>query len=1154
LPSQSDISRLYNSNSNTNDDDVVPTGSVKQVYEHNSQSKFTLQTTVTNWIPVSHTESYYGNGNHGFSKFKEAIIEALQQLDAESDDSDFDYNNFDLNDDNTLDGLGLLHSGYGAEFGGDDCYGTINTDRIWSHKGGLSWTSSSSGRSIDAPPVKVNRYYVSSSLRGKCSNKIVRMGVICHEIGHYIGLPDLYDSTFHGVGLGGFDFMSQSWGMDGSGKYPPNLSAWSKVKVGWVTPLTIEHDGTYEVKASSSDSHTVYKIQHGYPNGEYLLIENRQPSVGYDSKLPMGGIAIYHVDENVANTGQDVRGYPSDDDDDDDASWPSNGKHYMVSLLSPDGNYDLEKGINQGDSTDLWSSSSSSSSSSSILTELKAGGVVHPNTDTYQNGIIKETGIRLFDFSVSDIVMTFKVEGLPPPPPPPSLTTTTTGTDGTTTTTTDTSSTTTTNNNNLASPKVASDEKTSSPPPSSSPPTTLGPTTSMPTTSTPTTKQPTSQPVTSSAAPTHFICTNLCLVPISSNECPDVPGLLPNCMSTTTNNDNDSSVTSVTTVVAIGELCDADGECNTDQLLDNCMFYDIYKRVDCSSNNNAAADMTNWLTPFEGNDIILPDNVSSPTSSPTTTTTSKPSVQKSSSSVAPTTTRPSSDSLLSSSLSSSSSIKNDDDDECPYYPGWNQGLSYCLKDCLQPSYMVSKSLFEFDTIEECCDLHYQGSTSCETQTLLLAASDNNNDDSVNGGAAASNSSSSSNNVLGKIRGQIWRDGNANDWKDEDERHIADGVYNVAMDLYDCSASGSAYNSQWIKSVRTSLDGSYQFDTLYTPSSYYVQVTVPEGYHLSKEQTWLEDTEFDSDFDNVSGRSACIEFGIEKSMDVVLDGGMIPNDNDANDISSSSSSGMTTMEAQLVSQAAVEAGEGEQSGVTQSSSSSLSYSSSGMQHTKSASKTSSGSDETYVDQPQETQANTKTNTNTPALPSSTTSLRGSLSSAAVTVFVSATDDVTIHSHQDMNSIGEEEEELLVGPHENILLKFNLNDLSEHDYQAAHKAVLRLYSLTSSPIGGVVHLASSNDWDESTATWSSAPDASHILGKIGKTHAKSWIEVDVSGLLLQTEDGYATLRIKSDTSNHSFVAKYSSKENKSRREPELKLLFEAASAAGNHALEG
>ena len=599
--------------------------------------------------------------------------------------------------------------------------------------------------------------------------------------------------------------------------------------------------------------------------------------------------------------------------------------------------------------------------------------------------------------------------------------------------------------------------------------------------------------------------------------------------------DNGSSVTTV----AIGELCDADGECNTDQLLDNCMFYDIYKRVDCSSNN--AADMTNWQTPFEGNDI-LPDNVNSPTSSPTTTTTtSKPSVQQSSSSsVAPTTTRPSSDSLLSSS---SSSIKNDDD-ECPYYPGWNQGLSYCLKDCLQPSYMVSKSLFEFDTIEECCDLHYQGSTSCQTQTILMAVSDNN-DDNVNGGAA-SNSSSNNNNVLGKIRGQIWRDGNANDWKDEDERHIADGVYNVAMDLYDCSASGSAYNSQWIKSVRTSVDGSYQFDTLYIPSSYYVQVTVPEGYHLSKEQTWLEDTEFDSDFDNVSGRSACIEFGIEKSMDVVLDGGMIPNDNDANDISSSS--GMTTMEAQLVSQAAVEAGEGEQSGVTQSSSSS--YSSSGMQHTKSASKTSSGSDETYVDQPQETQANT--NTNTPALPSSTTSLRGSLSSAAVTLFVSATDDVTIHSHQDMNSIGEEEE-LLVGPHENILLKFDLNDLSEHDYQAAHKAVLRLYSLTSSPIGGVVHLASSNDWDESTATWSSAPDASHILGKIGKTHAKSWIEVDVSGMLLQAKDGYATLRIKSDTSNHSFVAKYSSKENKSRRKPELKLLFEAASS-GNHALDG
>ncbi len=66
----------------------------------------------------------------------------------------------------------------------------------------------------------MNRFYILSALRDKCHSNIVRMGVIVHELGHYPGLPD-------------------------------------------------------QLK-SSTTSNTVYKIKAGYPEGEYLLIENRQ--------------------------------------------------------------------------------------------------------------------------------------------------------------------------------------------------------------------------------------------------------------------------------------------------------------------------------------------------------------------------------------------------------------------------------------------------------------------------------------------------------------------------------------------------------------------------------------------------------------------------------------------------------------------------------------------------------------------------------------------------------------------------------------------------------------------------------------------------------------------------------------------------------------
>jgi M6 family metalloprotease-like protein len=331
LPSQSDVSELYNSVLPTTSGanaDIAPTGSVRQVFLENSYGQFTIETTVTDWITLPHTEAYYAAGNHGFTMLKEGIIYALNYLE---NDPFFSYSIFDVDDDGNIDGLGVLTSGFGAEFAGIDCYGSENNYRIWSHKGsGLNWSSQERHNS---DPINVNRYYVSSALRGKCGSDIVRMGVICHELGHYLGLPDLYDPSFSGVGIGAYDFMSQSWGFDGSGLYPPFLSAWSKVEVGWAKVVEIIHDGTFDIEASWKSS-IVYKLSAGFPEGEYLLIENRQP-YSYDEKLPgIGGLAIWHIDDNAKS--QDNAGYP-DMEETSTGYFPENSYHYQIALLSADG-------------------------------------------------------------------------------------------------------------------------------------------------------------------------------------------------------------------------------------------------------------------------------------------------------------------------------------------------------------------------------------------------------------------------------------------------------------------------------------------------------------------------------------------------------------------------------------------------------------------------------------------------------------------------------------------------------------------------------------------------------------------------------------------------------------------------------------------------
>jgi M6 family metalloprotease-like protein len=384
LPPSKHYNLLYNSPSIH--EGIVPTGSVANYYRVNSYGRLNVITTVIGWIPLSQSEAYYANNDYGFTKLQEAIIEALNALDAQYDMAQFDSNN-----DGVVDGFGVLSSGYGAEFADEDCYGAANLNRVWSHKGGVSWSSANAN-------VTVDRYYVSSGLRNKCGEDIARMGVICHELGHYLGLPDLYDSTFQGSGIGALDVMSQSWGYDGTGVYPPLFSAWSKMMAGWVDPLVIDRDGTYQL-SNSENSDTVYRIDYGYPQGEYLLLENRQPD-GYDSKIPHGGIAIYHIDENAA---QNTRGYPGQD------SWPTNGKHYKVALLSADGMYDLERGVNQGDGGDLWHASSK-------IKILGSGsgsdGMTWPNTASYRNGVVVETGVTIYGFSLSKEVMSFKIKGI----------------------------------------------------------------------------------------------------------------------------------------------------------------------------------------------------------------------------------------------------------------------------------------------------------------------------------------------------------------------------------------------------------------------------------------------------------------------------------------------------------------------------------------------------------------------------------------------------------------------------------------------------------------------------------------------------------------------------------------------------------------------
>ena len=388
LPSQADFDTLFNSVGGH--PTLAPTGSIRDIYLENSYQQLTLDSTVLDWITVSNSEAYYAGGNSSLNgQVSEAIAEALSIA-----DSTVDFTQFDSDSDGVIDAITIVHSGYAAEFGGIDTYGASREDRIWSHKGSMipAWTSSES--------VSVTDYNINPGLWNTSGTAIGRVGVIAHELGHFFGLPDLYDydtSTSGGSlgsGIGSWGLMANSWGFTGDQLNPPHMSAWSKIELGWVAPTTLTTAGTYTANQVETNAN-IYKIDKGFPSGEYLLLENRQPT-GIESTIPQGGLAIWHIDENRANnTDQSYPGLPD---------WPS--EHYRVALLQADGLYDLEKNTNRGDSGDIFHGGALDEISSSTT----------PSTDSYQSGQFVPTDIFIKDISSSGSSMSFTY-GLSNPDP-----------------------------------------------------------------------------------------------------------------------------------------------------------------------------------------------------------------------------------------------------------------------------------------------------------------------------------------------------------------------------------------------------------------------------------------------------------------------------------------------------------------------------------------------------------------------------------------------------------------------------------------------------------------------------------------------------------------------------------------------------------------
>jgi M6 family metalloprotease-like protein len=291
---------------------AYPTGSMNDFYRENSYGTYGIGGDVVGWTTSLHTYDSYanGDGSQDASTAREMIIDAVAQLDPSVDFSQYDNDGPDGvphsgDDDGYVDALFFVHAGPGQEQTGDPA-------DIWSHASAFySGLSTGDG-------VSVRRYSVEPE--ELLDGSLMTVGVFCHEYGHVLGLPDLYDTDYSSSGIGEWGLMSGgSWNNrsgDPAGSSPSHLTAWCKQELGWLTPVTVTASSYGVTIPPAETSPTAYRIfRDGVTGGdEYFLCENRR-TLGFDAGLvrrqillglPLPeGLIVYHVDESNSGNSSD---------------------------------------------------------------------------------------------------------------------------------------------------------------------------------------------------------------------------------------------------------------------------------------------------------------------------------------------------------------------------------------------------------------------------------------------------------------------------------------------------------------------------------------------------------------------------------------------------------------------------------------------------------------------------------------------------------------------------------------------------------------------------------------------------------------------------------------------------------------------------------
>ncbi len=275
------------------------TGSARDYFIASSDSLFLPEFDVVGPYTLAHEQAYYGAHTGGSSFNHEHVMEMIRQACALAEADGVDFRNYDENNDGQIDNVFVYYAGYNEADGG-------GSNTVWPHRSVVYPTSTFNGKELFDYACSSELKTTSGRLRGEMTG----IGAFCHEFGHVLGLPDMYNTASSNVyTVGTWDIMcSGSYSNDS--RTPPMYTAFERYMLGWAIPTQLTNAGDYllEPLEDGGEAYLIATKNHnltpGNPNpAEFWLVENRQ-HVGWDTPegaLPGTGLLISHITHKSAN-------------------------------------------------------------------------------------------------------------------------------------------------------------------------------------------------------------------------------------------------------------------------------------------------------------------------------------------------------------------------------------------------------------------------------------------------------------------------------------------------------------------------------------------------------------------------------------------------------------------------------------------------------------------------------------------------------------------------------------------------------------------------------------------------------------------------------------------------------------------------------------